>query len=139
MVGFPGETPDTFRGTADLLRRIQPDLYTLSTYYPNPGTELHERCRRDGLLRYAETPLQAVNQRDVMLDLPGFPPAAVRAARRRFAFQVYGHDSPLKAALFFLYETGVGDRLLRWATPLRRALRRLVLPRLPEAPAQASA
>ena len=127
MVGFPEETPESFGRTADLLRKIQPDLYTLSTYFPNPGTELYDRSRREGLLRHDEVPMDVVNQRDVMLDLPGFRPRAVRAARRWFAFRVYGRTSFGKAILFLLYESWIGDRLLRWATPVRRRLRRIAL------------
>jgi radical SAM superfamily enzyme YgiQ (UPF0313 family) len=128
MAGYPEETPESFRRTADLLREIQPDLYTLSTYFPNPGTALYQRSREAGMLRDGTVPLDVVNQRDLMLDLPHFGARAFRSARRWFAFRVYGRTSPLKAVLFFAYESWLGDRLLRWlSSPLGRRLRAFAL------------
>lgn len=127
MIGFPEETPESFEETANLLREVQPDLYTLSTYFPNPGTELHQKAKREGLLAYESVPMGLVNQRDVMLNMPQFTPKQIRSARRWFAFRVYGGISLRRALLFFTYESWLGDVLLRLIAPVRKQLRRFAL------------
>jgi len=127
MAGFPGETPDSFRATADLLARIQPAMYTLSIYYPYPGTMLYEKAQAQGMLRYKEIPLNIVNQREMMLRLPGYKKADFLRDKNRFAFRVYGKTSLIKAIIFYLYESAYGDKLLRLFTPLRGLLRKLVI------------
>jgi radical SAM superfamily enzyme YgiQ (UPF0313 family) len=127
MAGFPGETRETFRATADLLAQIQPDVYTLSVYYPYPGTALYKRAKSEGMLRFDEIPLNIVNQRDMMLRLPGYDREAFLRDKRWFAFRVFGKTSLVKAILFSVYESSFGDRLLRWVTPVRRLLKKYLL------------
>ena len=127
MVGFPGETVKSFQRTAELLQNIQPDIYTLSTYFPNPGTDLYDLAKKEGYLRYESVPSHLINQRAVMLNLPEFPPKAIASARRWFAFRVYGRKAPVKALMFFLYESILGDFLLRLVSPFRKRFRRWIL------------
>ena len=127
MIGLPEETRSSARKTAGLLAQIQPDLYTLSTYFPNPGTRLYEISQQKNLLRYPQVPLWVVNQRDVMLHLPYFKPAQVTSERRWFAFRVYGRTSLLKAVLFTMYETDWGEPFLNFFSFLRKPLRKLLL------------
>ncbi len=50
MFGLPHETPEMVEETIALTRRLNPNQVQLSIFYPYPGTELYEECRREGWL-----------------------------------------------------------------------------------------
>ena len=50
MIGLPHETPEMIEETMALLRRIKPHFVQFSIFYPYPGTELYEECKREGWL-----------------------------------------------------------------------------------------
>ena len=124
MAGLPDEDPEKFRDTADLLRTIQPDLYSLSIYFPFRGTELYDHALERG---YLPGPVDLddtfVSRRRALLDMPDFPPKVVAREVRRFPWRVYGRTSLRKALLFRAYEMPIGDALLQLLAPVRRLLR----------------
>jgi anaerobic magnesium-protoporphyrin IX monomethyl ester cyclase len=86
ILGYPGETRATIERTAEFAVALNPDFANFYPAVPYPGTEMYEKCRRDGslisddwskmeysyyLLRTAE-----LNEAVVM--------AAVKRAARRF-------------------------------------------------------
>jgi len=124
MAGLPDETPETFRDTAELLRRIQPDLYSVSIYFPFRGTELYEYSLEKGYLPGPVALDDAfVSRRRALLQMPAFPPRSVAREVRRLPWRVYGRMSLRKALLFRVYESRLGDVLLRLLAPVRRVLR----------------
>jgi radical SAM superfamily enzyme YgiQ (UPF0313 family) len=50
FLGFPGETPDTIRETAELLMKAKPTAINMSVMYPLPGTTVYDQCRERGTL-----------------------------------------------------------------------------------------
>lgn len=54
MVGLPYETVDTIRDTIEINREICPDYIFCSIFYPYPGTEVYELCRRNGWLSHRD-------------------------------------------------------------------------------------
>ncbi len=50
MMGMPYETPEMVEETIALLRRCNPNHLQLSIFYPLPGTELYDVCRREGFM-----------------------------------------------------------------------------------------
>ena len=50
MIGFPGETFDQFMDTITINALIGPDDTCASVFYPYPGTELYDYCRKEGLI-----------------------------------------------------------------------------------------
>lgn len=124
MAGLPDETPESFRDTAALLRDIQPDLYSISIYFPFRGTELFDHAVEQG---YLSGPVDLddtfVSRRRALLDMPDFPPKSVAREVRAFPWRVYGKSSLRKAFLFWVYEMPFGDRLLKLLAPVRRFLR----------------
>lgn len=50
MLGLPHETPSMAEDTIALTRKIAPNRVQTSIFYPYPGTELYELCKREGLL-----------------------------------------------------------------------------------------
>ncbi|MFH1550597.1 MAG: radical SAM protein [Planctomycetota bacterium] len=50
MMGLPYETPEMVEETIELLRRCNPNHLQLSIFYPLPGTELYDVCKREGFM-----------------------------------------------------------------------------------------
>jgi radical SAM superfamily enzyme YgiQ (UPF0313 family) len=50
IFGYPGDTPASIARTADYAREIDPDFANFYPAVPYPGTEMYEKCRREGML-----------------------------------------------------------------------------------------
>ncbi len=50
MVGFPYDTEDTIRDTAEAMKKIDCDTIVYSIFTPYPGTEAYEFCRKQCLV-----------------------------------------------------------------------------------------
>lgn len=50
IVGFPFETAEDIRATIRGIRGLAPDFVNLCTFAPFPGSDLHEECRKLGLV-----------------------------------------------------------------------------------------
>jgi radical SAM superfamily enzyme YgiQ (UPF0313 family) len=50
IFGYPGDTPESIERTAAYAREIDPDFANFYPAVPYPGTEMYEKCRRDGML-----------------------------------------------------------------------------------------
>jgi len=128
MAGLPDETPEKFRETAELLRKIQPNLYSLSIYFPFKGTALYRQaCERGYIEKDFEVPDDFISRRDTLLRMPDFARGEILASVKRFGWDVYRDRSLLKAALFRLYETPLGDIFLRLFAPYKRLIRRMAV------------
>jgi radical SAM superfamily enzyme YgiQ (UPF0313 family) len=86
IYGYPGENVASMNRTTDYALELDPDFANFYPAVPYPGTDLYEKCRRDGLLanedwtrmEYSYYVLQdgELNEESVL--------AAIRRARRRF-------------------------------------------------------
>ncbi|MCX5796291.1 MAG: radical SAM protein [Elusimicrobia bacterium] len=127
IIGLPGETPRMFDDTEDLIRKIQPDMYTLTIYFPLPGTALHDRAVKMGYLPpHLELPRSYVTFRSPLLAMPDFPDRLIRQRNQWFGYNVYRETSLKKAIAFFIYESPWGDFLLRLVSPFRKVLGRFI-------------
>jgi threonylcarbamoyladenosine tRNA methylthiotransferase CDKAL1 len=52
IVGFPGETPETFENTLKLLNEVKPDVVNVSKFFPRPKTAAAQM--QDGLVELGE-------------------------------------------------------------------------------------
>lgn len=50
MIGLPGETIENIKQTIRLNARIMPYIVWVSTFSPNPGTELYRNCRKKRMI-----------------------------------------------------------------------------------------
>ena len=86
IFGYPGDTIDSIERTARYAREVNPDFANFYPAVPYPGTELHEKCRRDGLL--ADDDWSKMEYSHYVLRGNGLDEAvvmgAVRQATRRF-------------------------------------------------------
>lgn len=79
MMGLPGETRADLRATMELHRRLAPVDFGYFVFYPFPGTQLFEVCRRHGYL--PEDWLEMPARHDAsILDLPDLTRADIAAA-----------------------------------------------------------
>jgi radical SAM superfamily enzyme YgiQ (UPF0313 family) len=59
MIGIPGETEEDIRATLALNEELTPDDFCCFVYYPYPGTQLFEKCFKQGYLpdNHSELPI----------------------------------------------------------------------------------
>ena len=100
LIGIPGETVEDFRRTVEVNRACQPDHFLLSVFFPYPGSDLHEKVLREGLL--GREPDRRLERRRPVLDQPGFRRRQVRKRLHRFAWDVYRGHKPLGAILYIM-------------------------------------
>lgn len=83
MVGAPGETFRDYLKTVLLNRRIKPDAFQLTIYYPFPGSELYARAKAAGLIdhsSYADNYMA-----NSLLTMKQFPKWQIRYAMETFS------------------------------------------------------
>jgi radical SAM superfamily enzyme YgiQ (UPF0313 family) len=119
ILGLPSETLAEYRQTVDCLRRCQPAHLYASMFYPYPGTDLYELCRRQNLLRRdPEGRIAGLERKRPALNQPSFPAWRVRREYLLLDWRVYRGILPLRAVLVrmartFMSSTGWLDRLYR--------------------------
>src|SRR4030042_2329101 len=90
MVGLPEETPGKFQETVRINQKINPDVVSISIFYPYPGTELYDYCKEKNYLDPQESlPENYVSRRESLLGLPGFSKMYITRCFRWFGFPAY--------------------------------------------------
>jgi radical SAM superfamily enzyme YgiQ (UPF0313 family) len=125
MIGIPGETPASIQATIDLNRRLEPDEFQFSVFYPYPMTELHDTCVAQGLIRAGHT-ISSYYAKESVLDLPTLSAQELARGYERFealrAELALKRSSPFKHRLYrlllALYRDD-GPRLQRHLAALR--------------------
>lgn len=130
MIGLPGETPEDWNQTLDVLKQSRPAELSLSVFYPYAGTELYELAKSRGMLaNHKMTSFQ--ERREPVLNLPGFPTQLVLMEYLLCKFKVFPPHGPklkrwLWSVMSFLsrlqsfgrfyvwvhYNTGIGAAVL---------------------------
>ena len=67
MIGLPYETPEMIRETIRLNKRLAPSRIAIFFFYPYPGTELYEVCKKEGFLSERQASSYVVES---VLELP---------------------------------------------------------------------
>lgn len=125
MIGIPGETPATIQATIDLNRRLEPDEFQFSVFYPYPMTELHDTCVAQSLIKPGHT-VSSYYAKESILDLPTLSAKELARGYERFVALrselALKRNSPLKHRLYrlllALYRDD-GPRLQRHLAALR--------------------
>lgn len=86
LVGLPGETKEDFNETIECLRECQPDESRLSIFYPYPGTDLYELCKKMGILQ--DKLNTAMERRKAVLDMPGFSKREIQNEYDWFSYKI---------------------------------------------------
>lgn len=128
MAGLPEETKENFEDTVKLLKTIQPDIYSLSIYFPFKGTELYEYSVKKGyIVRDFEIPDHFISRRDTLLKMPDFSRKEIIRMVGLFGWKIYKDYSLKKAILFWIYESTFGDKLLKYAALCKKLLRNFAI------------
>lgn len=70
LIGIPSETPEDFKETISINRKCLPDRYSLSIFFPYPGTDLFNLSENSGLIKKKlDTKMERSR---VNLDMPQF-------------------------------------------------------------------
>jgi len=87
MIGLPTETPAEFAETLLMNQLIEPTFHATSIFFPYPGTELADLCRRMNLM---PKKISTNDERQLaVLDLPGFSKRQIQKSFDSFHFNVY--------------------------------------------------
>jgi radical SAM superfamily enzyme YgiQ (UPF0313 family) len=93
MIGLPGETYDDYMETVSLNRLCQPDGHYTGIFFPYPGTEIYDKCIREG---FVNAPInQRLERRQPVIDFPYFSKRQIRKAHLWFDYHVYKGYKPL--------------------------------------------
>ncbi|MCM8761087.1 MAG: B12-binding domain-containing radical SAM protein [Candidatus Omnitrophica bacterium] len=87
LIGVPGETYDDFKETIAINRECLPDQAFAHIFFPYPGTELYDVCRKKELFK--RMPSGELERCRAVLDLPGFPKKKIQKAFIWFDYNVY--------------------------------------------------
>ncbi len=110
VVGNPGETADTMRGTLEFAKKLDPDTVQFFPMIVYPGTRMYDWACEEGYLRTEDYRqwLTADGLHDSIIDMPGLPGADVRKfcdhARRAFYLRKGYVFKKMKQSLFDVHE-----------------------------------
>ncbi len=96
IVGIPGENAIRHEKTVLLNKKIMPEECQVSVYFPYPGTELGDYCRKNGLVDENKEAFNFIEES--VLHLKDFPQKDIEYAARVFMFKVF-YPSDVKKAV----------------------------------------
>ena len=127
LVGVPDETPALHMDTVRLNREINPDVATIFTFSPYPGTDLYDYSVQKGYYTPADRPPRGfVSRRGSVMNMPGFPGKDIERAARWFGFRVFRSHSLPKALTYAVLYSGCGEFLLGVIKPIVGTLRKML-------------
>jgi anaerobic magnesium-protoporphyrin IX monomethyl ester cyclase len=98
MIGIPGETFEDFKETIKICRICQPKAVILDIFYPYPGTDLYELCKKMNLLQGKIN--VNMERRKPIINLPGFSKKQIQRSYIWFNYNVYkGYKPRIKLIL----------------------------------------
>lgn len=98
MIGIPGETIEDLKETIKICRICQPKEVLVNIFYPYPGTDLFELCKKMNLLQ--EQIDIKIERRQAIFSLPGFSKKQIQRSYIWFDYNVYkGYKSRIKLIL----------------------------------------
>ncbi|MCD4669993.1 MAG: B12-binding domain-containing radical SAM protein [Actinomycetia bacterium] len=98
MIGLPGETHKDFKESIKICRISQPKEIMEYIFYPYPGTDLYEYCKKNNLLNKVKD--VKLERRQVAIELPDFTRTQEIRGYLWFHYNVYkGYRSRIKLIL----------------------------------------
>ena len=97
LIGYPGETVETFKETLDFIRRAEPDDVAISFATPHPQTELYEIVKKNGWK--LSTDWSRFDNITPVFENPSFPAKAMIEARRKLFNQFCSPSNILRQSL----------------------------------------
>ena len=123
LVGVPGETLEHYRETVRVVRATQPDMVSLSIFYPYVGTDLYTVAVEQGLVPGGE--LDPTGTREELdthtergraaLDMPGFSRRRVRIEYILFWYRCFKGHWPMRKILGHMFQSVMDGSPKTWA------------------------
>jgi radical SAM superfamily enzyme YgiQ (UPF0313 family) len=127
MVGLPEETYEKHLDTVRLNQKIKPDIVSIYTFFPYPGTVLYDYCIQKKYYKPVQfLPDGYVSRRDTMLDMPYFSRKEIHHCFKWFGFRVFWRYSPVKALGITILNSNYGEQFLDIVKRLRKILRKVL-------------
>jgi len=124
MVGMPDETPAMHMDTVMLNREINPDVATIFTFSPYPGTELYDYSVKKGYYMPSDRPPKGfVSRRGTVMNMPFFPKGEIERCARLFGFRVFRKHSLGKAIGYAALYSKHGESFLKMSKSFLSGLR----------------
>ena len=101
MIGLPSETRADIFKTIEVNRKGKVDLADVSILYPFPGTQIHEICKKMGILK-RELSAQVYYRSEPVLDMPQISREELQGLMK--TFQIYMNTPKLFYPLIRLSE-----------------------------------
>lgn len=127
IVGFPFETPDMFKDTVEINKRVNPDTHVCYIFNPYPGTRLFDMCLENDFLDKDYFKHKFVHRTDTPLRMPQFTRKQILKCYRNFSFNVYKSSSLLKAVIYKVYYSRFGEKLIKLCDPFKKQIQSLVM------------
>jgi len=126
MVGLPGETKEDFKATVEAGRRCRPSHLYNSVFFPYSGTDLHDFCEKEGLLK--STRHAGLERTNPVFGNPGFSKNQIKAANIMLPYLILKGNVPLPLVLFRVVEAWAAtNKTTNRAFKMARNYLRLVL------------
>jgi radical SAM superfamily enzyme YgiQ (UPF0313 family) len=122
LIGYPGETDETFKETLDFVRRAEPDDVAISFATPHPHTKLYEMVKENGWKMCSDW--SRFDNITAVFENPSFPAKTMMEARRKLFNQFYSPSNILRQSLKRTHYSRLMAR-----TALNYQLTRIRLPR----------
>ncbi len=119
LIGLPEETLEDIKKTIDINRKCLPNILQLSIFFPYPGTDLYDICKKKGLLKNQQD--VQIERSRVSLNLEYLSKKQVRKQYIWFNFNTYRGYRPLPILLFKLI-----IKKLNYNLYINRLLRRIL-------------
>ena len=127
MVGLPDETVESHRDTVRINQEINPEVVSIFTFCPYPGTEAYDYCVQKGYYTPTDDlPKDYVSRRDTLLNMPCFPKKDIERCFKWFGFRVYRKHSLVKAIGYTVIQSKHGEMFLNMTKPFRKLLRKVM-------------
>jgi anaerobic magnesium-protoporphyrin IX monomethyl ester cyclase len=104
MFGIPSETPEEMMETARMIRKIRPAWHSPAFFTPHPGSDLYDKCVKEGLSLITEHKQFSRNPTDEKIRGVDYD-----AARKAMVY-----------AQFLPFHVWMWKKLMRWWTEKRR-------------------
>lgn len=127
LVGVPDETLEQHMDTVALNQIINPDVATIFTFSPYPGTDLYDYSVEKGYYTPTERPPKGfVSRRGTVMNMPQFPPHEILQAAQLFSYRVTRQHHLVKALLYLLLYSRYGDLMLKISKPVIPVVRKFI-------------
>lgn len=100
IVGAPGDTYQNYLETVNLNRKIKPDGFQITVFYPYPATDLFQYAKEKGMLK--DNVFKDSFVSSSLLRMKEFPSWKINFAKNTFAYRIWSGEKTFFRRIIFL-------------------------------------